>query len=956
MIQQYTSDAMADVALLQSDGLDLRPWSTHTFLIADSSLFFDFGHPSVVGDQLLAASLQAAYGNTPSDPYFSYSPTTPRQTFSLHTLGMRTLSVTYSGDTFYAPSTTSVQVEVVPASHSITTLTAPDTTFHFGDLVTATATVFPPNPGATVTLMEGDQTLATAAIASNSGTFSVAGLVPGLHTVYAAYGGDSNNAASVSPPLQIQVQQQASTITLTQPAAELAYSAVAALTAAVTPNSASGIVLFSDSYTPAGQVNAQAVQTLGQATLNAGSAAFTIPLLAPGTHTITALYSGDTDDTAATSAAASILVDPIPTATTLAAAPAPFGQLSTFTATLLPGTGTGTVTFTDSLSPNLVQAALQNGTATWTSTSLIPGTHIVTAAYSGDSTHAASISPSLAATINRDSTTLTLTAPAAPFYAGRSITLTAATSPAAAAGTILFSDPTAGVLGQATLASGLATLTLPSLPAGTYTVTATYAGDPNDLPATSSPATLQVLSTSTVTTLTAPATALYAASITLSASVSPAPNSTLLGFLDNGALLGTVALTNGTATLTTAALTPGTHTLTATFPGDSTHDPSAGTTTLTIASDPSITTLTLAQPNLLAGSSAVVTIRVATSTSAIPTGTVTLRSGTSVLATATLANGAAGIAYASLSIPTSTTGTFPITAFYSGDADTGTSDSSTLGVAYTVFPRIAAGTLTLSATQVPPQTPATLTAAFTSPVATSPAAGSALIPTGSVTFSQGGTPLATVALDATGRAAFTPPAAALGTWTFTAVYSPTGVFTAAPVAPATLTVTPPLALAFATSTLTMAPATTADAPVTLTTLSGYQGAVTTTCTTPQPYLTCTVDAPSILTGSATGKVHLTVARQTSALTLPGRGARTDIGSAAGTTAAFTLALLLPFCFRRRRLPTLLTLLLAAITATTVTGCAQGGTFGDVPSGTFLIQLTATAANTPTTATLTVNVH
>ena len=956
-IQQYTLDAFADDTLLQGDGLDIRTVTTHTFLTADPSEFFDFGHPDVVGDQNLEAALQAAFGTTSTAPYFAYTQSNPIKQTVLDTAGKHVLTVDYSGDAFYAPSTSSTDVTVVAGGQSITTLTAAATTFRYADPIILSGSVFPAKPGQSLTLMEGQQTLASAVLGTNTAAFSLPGLAPGPHTLYAAYGGDASNAASVSPPLAIQVSQNTSAITLTQPAAELAYAAPLTLSAAVTPATASGNVLFTDSWTPIGQVSAQAVQTLGQATLTAGAASFPLPALAPGTHTFTALYSGDTDDTAATSAPAATLIDPIPTATTLAATPAAFGQLSTFTATVLPATSTGTITLTDSLSSSPVQATLQNGTATWTSTTLIPGTHIITAAYAGDSTHAASTSPSLAATIARDPSTLTLTAPAAPLYAGHALTLTAAITPATATGTLLFSDPTAGVLGQATLASGLATLTLPSLPPGTYTVTATYAGDSNSLPTTSSSATLQVLSTSTVTTLAAPATALYTAPITLSASVSPVPTGALLRFLDNGTLLGTVALTSSTATFTTASLTPGVHTLTATFPGDSTHNPSTGTATLTIAADPSTTTLTLAQPSLLAGSPAVVTVRVATSTTTIPTGTVILRTGAVLVATATLGNGAAGASYATVSIPTSAAGTFPVTAFYSGDPTSGASDSSSLAVAYTVSPRIAAGTLTLSATQVPPQTPVTLTAAFTSPAASSPAAGSALIPTGSVTFLQGTTTLATVPLDATGHAAFTPPAETLGTWIFTAVYNPTGVFTAAPVAPATLTVTPPLALAFTTSTLTLAPGATADAPVTFTTLSGYQGSVTTQCTTPQPYLTCTVDAPLTLTGSTTGKVHLAVARQTGALNFPGTRTGTGIGTAT-TTATLTLALLLPFCSRRRRrrLPTLLTFVLAAVLATTLTGCAQGGTFGNVPSGTFLIQLTATAANTPTTATLTVNVQ
>ena len=504
---------------------------------------------------------------------------------------------------------------------------------------------------------------------------------------------------------------------------------------------------------------------------------------------------------------------------------------------------------------------------------------------------------------------------------------------------------------------------MPSLPAGTYSVTAYYSSDPNTEQGQSLPQILQVLSKSSTTTLTAPTTAVFAAQITLSAAVVPASANGLVRFLDNGTLLGTTALLNGAATFFTAALTPGPHILAASFTGDPNDDPSTGTAALTIDPAPSAITASLTQPTVLAGAPALVNVRVITSSPGPnPTGTLTLRSGPTILATGTLTNGAAGAAYATLSIPTPAAGTYPLIAYYSGDGNFAPSDSSTIVLAYTVAPRIASGTLTLSATQVPPQTPITLIAAFSSPGTSGPA----LIPTGTVTFSSGTTALVTVPLDPNGQATATLPASAVGTYTLTAVYTPTGIFTAAPVTPQTLKVTPPLAVAFLTPALTMTIASTADAMLTLTTLSGYQGAVSTQCTTSQPFLTCTVDAPTTLTGPTTAKLHLTVASKSAALSLPGSLGLPEVLGRTLAGTATTFALLFPLLFnerrklllthRRRRLPTLLTLLLTVTLLNTLTGCAQGGTFGDVPPGTYYIQLTATAANTPTTATLTVNIH
>lgn len=943
-IQQFSAVALADIALLVKDGLDIRTIPTHTFLGSSALEFTDFVHPNLLGHRHLADAFQDAYTPASLTPFLTWTASIPRQYPIARELGSHTFTATYSGDEIYAPFTASTTLNVVAAGHSITTLTAAATTFYAAQPVTASATLFPPTPGAVLTLMEAGQTLASAP-ASNA-NFSVASLPPGLHTLYAAYAGDKTNTASASPALTIQILKNVTTLALTGPPAQLAYATPITLTAQLQPATATGTITFTDDYTPNPQFSGQSVathtQTLGRPTPTAGTATLSLATLPPGLHTLTATYSGDPSNNPATSSPTITFIQTVPTATTLSAAPAPFGRPTTFTAVVSPaapaGPLTGTVTFTDLTANVSTQATLTGGTATWTASNFTAGSHNITAAYAGDPSYAPSTATQLTAVIARDPSTLTLTPTATLYRLGDSVTLTAAITPTTATGTILFTDPAAGTLGQATLTAGTATLTLPALPLGTYTITATYAGDPNTLPAASTPATFQVLSRATATTLSAPASAIFANAVTFTATVSPAPApGALIRFTDNGTLLGTTALQNGTATFSTSTLAAGPHALTATFPGNGILDPSSGTAAVTITQAASATTITLAQATLLAGSPATVNLRIATA-SAIPTGTVTLRSGSTTLASGPLANGTAGVAYATLSFPTSATGTFPITAFYSGDNNTAASDSTASPLSFTVSPRIATGIFTLSATQVPPQTPVTLTAVFTSPAT----AGPALIPTGSVAFSVGGTALANVPLDPTGKASTTLPPALLGAYTLTAAYTPTGVFTASAIPAQTLTVTAPLAVAFTTPTLAMSPGAAADATAAVTPLSGFQGTVATKCATDAPYLTCTVEAPATVTGNATAtaKVHLAVARTT-----------------ASTTTTIVLACLLPTLLlaRRRRLAPLLLLFLSATILITLTGCAEGGNFGDIPSGTHYLHLTATAANTPTTATLTITI-
>ncbi len=119
------------------------------------------------------------------------------------------------------------------------------------------------------------------------------------------------------------------------------------------------------------------------------------------------------------------------------------------------------------------------------------GTHNVAAAYSGDSDFAASSSAPLPLAAAPIATTLALTSTASTTIAGASLTFTATLSPEAD-GTLATNGETVTFLtggssiGTGTLSSGVATLSIPSLPLGTDAITAQYAGDKYFAAATSS--------------------------------------------------------------------------------------------------------------------------------------------------------------------------------------------------------------------------------------------------------------------------------------------------------------------------------------------------------------------------------------------------------------------------------------------------------------------------------------
>jgi hypothetical protein len=163
--------------------------------------------------------------------------------------------------------------------------------------------------------------------------------------------------------------------------------------------------------------------------------------------------------------------------------PSTFGQSVTLSAKVTPSTATGSVQFLDG-SNSLGTVAISGGSAALSLSTLAAGSHSITAAYSGDSSDAASTSTALAQTVNKAATTVALASSKNPQASGSSVTFTASVSPTAATGSVEFLDGTA-VLGTVTLSGGKAALSLSTLSVGAHSIKAIYSGDGNYLTSTS---------------------------------------------------------------------------------------------------------------------------------------------------------------------------------------------------------------------------------------------------------------------------------------------------------------------------------------------------------------------------------------------------------------------------------------------------------------------------------------
>jgi len=184
----------------------------------------------------------------------------------------------------------------------------------------------------------------------------------------------------------------------------------------------------------------------------------------------------------------SLIVNRGVTATTLSSSanPSVFSQPITFAASVaaVVGAPTGIVTFAEG-STILGTAALNgNGLATLTTSALSPGTHMVTAGYSGDSNFTASNSGPLTQTVNQAPTTIAVSASLDPSVFGQPVSFTATVtelSPATGTptGIVTFTDGST-LLGTVQLdAVGQATLATPVLTVGSHTISALYSGDAN---------------------------------------------------------------------------------------------------------------------------------------------------------------------------------------------------------------------------------------------------------------------------------------------------------------------------------------------------------------------------------------------------------------------------------------------------------------------------------------------
>jgi len=249
----------------------------------------------------------------------------------------------------------------------------------------------------------GTQTLAPVSGSTYRATCVTSSLGVGPHSISATYSGDNGYAGSTGSSAAPQVVDQISTDTIvTASPNPSTFGQTVTFTAIETPSDGGGTVAFyaDGSATPIFGCGSELL------TFVAGTYQASCPTstLGAGPHSISATYSGDTDYAGSSgSLPGGQVVGRASTGTTLASSvnPSVHHQPVTFTATVVPTDGSGTVAFLagTKIIPHCGAQTLSlvgaDYEATCTDSSLKVGPHSITAAYSGDTDYLPSTSTAL---------------------------------------------------------------------------------------------------------------------------------------------------------------------------------------------------------------------------------------------------------------------------------------------------------------------------------------------------------------------------------------------------------------------------------------------------------------------------------------------------------------------------------------------------------------------------------
>lgn len=597
--------------------------------------------------------------------------------------GMHQLEVVFTATDNLAQGRATMQVQVVKQSQTTISVSPKNPTL--GSEVTLTANVTGSNPSGTVSFYDAYALIGSAKVENGVAQLTVRNNTLSTPAWQAFYSGDVGNAVSNArgwgvsgageKAITVATETTLDSEVLATPSGQV--QTVRATVSGVMPT---GIVTFFNRY---GQILGTA--SLSQTDLvSEGLAVFTLPGYVAGQGVASATYAGDVNN--ATSVAAA------------AAAPAPAASLALSSSDALPFQGmplvlmagvggnapTGMVKFFGADGRRLGEAAVIDGVARLTVSTLPAGKNTISIMYGGDANNAFSAGE-LVQQVAQSPTSVTLQAAQGTQPQGTPLLLTVSVDRAGAGyagGSVTFYNG-ATIIGVANLVNGQAALTLKELPGGANALSARYGGDANNIAANSAvlddvsagaPVATRLIFSAT------PRTLAKGDLITMTAQVVSKSGSDpegIVTFFDGTEVLGTAQVLNGVATLATRLYRSGNIGPLASYSGDARNatssiamDSAYVTVTSNATVAPALTTtassLSFESPpaTVVFGSAATFNVRVAvTNSEHPPTGAVNFFVAGNLVGSARVVNGVATMQYSGF-----VGGSPAITAVYSGDA------------------------------------------------------------------------------------------------------------------------------------------------------------------------------------------------------------------------------------------------------------------------------------------------
>jgi sugar lactone lactonase YvrE len=252
--------------------------------------------------------------------------------------------------------------------------------------------------------------------------------------------------------------------------------------------------------------------------------------------------------------------------------------------------------------------------------------------------------------------TLSLSGPAVVTYGSGALTATLR-GDGSATGSVTFMDTSSGATataGVSSLGADSAVLSTASLAAGSHTIVAVYSGDATHLAAQSSGMAL-IVGPLGLTVTANPVAILYGQPV-------PVLSGVVSGVLVQDAGKVVAVFTTGAAALSAVGVYPIAATLTGSAAGN--YAVTATPANLSIAQAPTLTSLTASTSAAGLGLPVTLTMKAASTTSGMPTGSVTVLDGATVLSVVPLSAGGAVFSTSALTL-----GAHNLSAVYSGDSN-----------------------------------------------------------------------------------------------------------------------------------------------------------------------------------------------------------------------------------------------------------------------------------------------